>query len=551
MNVRLAVVFLSVSLAACGDRAATGTTGGTVIMAAPSAWTPGPPPLIADQLSRVVNDQLYDRLAEIGPGLNTVGDAGFEPRLARSWTWAADSLSVTFALDPRARWHDGRPVRAGDVRFTFGVYKDPKIGSGVTSLLGNIDSVTVRDSLSAVAWFHRRTPEQFYELVYQMHVMPEHIWSSVPRDQLANSEAARTPIGSGRFRFVRFEPGVRVEIVADTANYRGRAKLDRVVWTLTPDAGTAVTQLLTGQADFLEFLPPDVVAKVDSSPTLRSVKFTGMIFAYLGFNTRDPKGLTNAHPILGDRRVRRALSMALDRAAMLRNVFDTIGVLGSGPYPLALSDTGVRLLPFDHAHAAALLDSAGWVMGANGIRAKGGAPLAFSLIVPASSRPRMRYAVLLQEQFKGIGASVALESMEFAAFLQRQNTGRFDAAMTATGVDPSPSTIKQVWASSSIGSGGQNYVRYSSPVFDATLDSALASFDPTRSRTLARRAYQTLVDDAPAVWLYDVLTIAGSHRRIRQANMRADGWWANLADWWIPAGERVERDHVGLRPASP
>jgi peptide/nickel transport system substrate-binding protein len=551
MNVRIAGCCALIALASCGDRGTGEATGGTVIMAAPSAWTPGPPPLISDQLSRVVADQLYDRLAEIGPGLNTVGDAGFAPRLAQRWSWAADSLSVTFELDPRARWHDGRPVRAADVRFTFGIYKDPKVGSSVTSLLGNIDSVTVRDSLAAVVWFHSRTPEQFYDFVYQVQIMPEHVWAGVPRDQLANSDAARTPVGSGRFRFVRFEPGSRLEIVADTANFRGRPKLDRIVWSIVPDAGTAVTQLLTGQADFMEFLPPDVVPKVDSSQTLRTLKFEGLLFAYLGFNGRDPGRPAVAHPLFGDRRVRRALSMALDREAMLRNVFDNIGVLGSGPYPRALADTGVKLLPFDRAAAAALLDSAGWVMAANGVRAKGGTPLAFSLIVPASSRPRMRYAVLLQEQFKTIGATVTLETMEFAAFLDRQSSGRFDAAMMASGYDPSPSTIKQVWATSSIGRGGQNFVRYSNPAFDATLDSALASFDAARAADLRRRAYRMLVDDAPAVWLYDVLTIAGSHRRIQPATMRGDGWWANLADWWIPATERTERDRVGLRPAAP
>jgi len=551
MNVRLAAPLLLIALAACGDNAATGATGGTVIMVAPSAWTPGPPPLIADQLAVVISDQLYDRLAEIGPGLNTIGDAGFEPRLARSWTWSKDSLSVTFALDPRARWHDGQPVRAKDVAFTIGLFKDPKVGSSVTALIGNVDSVTVKDSLSAVAWFHRRTPEQFYDLVYQTHIMPEHIWAGVPRSQLAASDAARHPIGSGRFRFVRFEPGVRVELVADTANYRGRAKLDRVVWSITQDAGTAVTQLLTGQADFLEFLPPDVVAKVDSTPSLHAVKFNGLVFGYLGFNTRDPKRLTSPHPIFGDRRVRRALSMALDRASMLSNVFGTLGTLGAGPYPSGLADTGVKLLPFDRAHAAALLDSAGWLATSGGTRAKAGVPLKFSLLVPASSRPRMRYAVLMQEQLKSVGAEVTIESMEFGAFFKEQGAGKFDAAMMGSGYDPSPSSTKQIWGTSGIGNGGQNFLGYSSKSFDATLDSALATFDPVRAKGMTRRAYQALVEDAPAVWLYDVLTIAGAHKRIQMAPLRVDAWWANLADWWVPAGERLERDRVGLRPASP
>src|SRR5689334_18600308 len=98
MHVRPAGVMLLLALTACADRGSDAATGGTVIMVAPTAWTPGPPPLVGDELSRIVSDQLYDRLAEIGPELNTFGDVGFAPRLARSWTWAKDSLSITFAL---------------------------------------------------------------------------------------------------------------------------------------------------------------------------------------------------------------------------------------------------------------------------------------------------------------------------------------------------------------------------------------------------------------------------------------------------------------------
>jgi peptide/nickel transport system substrate-binding protein len=551
MNSRLAGSLLLITLTACGDSGNTGATGGTVILTVPSAWTPGPPPVSADQFSRVVSDMIYDRLAEMPLNMNTIGDVGYTPKLAQSWAWSKDSLSIAFSINPNARWHDGKPVRASDVRFTLSVFKDPKTGSAMTPLIANVDSITVRDSLTAVAWFHRRTAEQFWDLVFQMPIMPEHIWANIPHDKLATSDAARAPIGSGRFRFVRFEPGVRVELMADTANYRGRPKLDRLVWSIVPDIGASVAALLTGQADVLEFMPPDVVAKVDSSATHRSVRFVGLLFSYMGFNMNDPKRLNAPHPIFGDRQVRRALSMAMDRAAMLRNVFDTNGVLGSGPYPRAMADTGVKLLPFDRAHAAALLDSAGWVMGANGIRAKAGKPLTFSVMVPSSSRPRMNYAVLIQEQLKSVGADMKIETLEFQTFRERQAAFAFDAAMMSTSYDPSPSTLKQSWSIVSIGKGGQNFDRYANPVFDATLDSALAESNPAKAQATARRAYQMLVDDAPAVWLYDVLTVAGIHKRIRPVGMRGDAWWANLDEWWIPANERTDRDKVGLRTASP
>ena len=70
-------------------------------------------------------------------------------------------------------------------------------------------------------------------------------------------------------------------------------------------------------------------------------------------------------------------------------------------------------------------------------------------------------------------------------------------------------------------------------------------------KSYVSRAFRQIISDAPAVWLYDVLTIAGVHKRLRPAPTRADAWWAHLADWSIPPNERIDRDRIGLRPATP
>lgn len=541
------------SLTACSDRSSTaggGDTGGTVIIDFAGAEpTPLFPPFSDDATSRLVVDQIYDRLATIGENLNTVGDAGFTPRLAERWDWAKDSLSIAFHINPRARWHDGQPVRASDVAFTYAVDKDPKTATQLSAILANVDSVTVRDSLTAVVWYHKRTPEQFYDFVYQVYVFPEHVVSGIARDALRSSDVIRRPIGTGRFRFVQWVPGQRIELIADTANYRGRAKLDRMILSFVTDPGVAITQLLTGQADFYENIPVPALPTIDSSATVRAIRYPGLGFAYMGMNMRDPKRANAPHPLFGDRSVRRAFTMALDRQAMLRNVFDTLGVLGYGPFARTLMDTTVAQIPYDRGHAAALLDSAGWRAGADGMRAKGGRPLAFGLLVPTSSATRMRYAVLIQEQLKAVGARVDIESADISAFISRTAAHNFDAALHGTGSDPSRAAVKQNWGTESIGPGGQNADRYSNPTFDATVDSAVAAFDPARANALYHRAFQIIVDDAPAVWLYDVLNVAGAHKRIRTTGMRADNWWAGLADWSIPANERIDRDRIGLRSA--
>jgi len=272
------------------DRTASnGPDGGTLVIASPSDAGSIFPPHRFDAVGAAVMDQLYDRLAEIGDDLNTIGDKGFTPRLADKWEWSKDSLSIAFHIDPRARWHDGQPVRAADVRYSFQVVRDTAVASTAASEISSIDSVSVRDSLTAVVWYRHRRPEQFYDFVYQIYILPEHVLKDVPPSQLRTSELTRKGIGTGRFRLARWEAGRRIELVADTANYRGRAKLDRVIWSIVPDAGAALTQVLSGQSDLMEILPPDQLPRVDSSKSVRSLPYPNLQYAYLGFNETDPR----------------------------------------------------------------------------------------------------------------------------------------------------------------------------------------------------------------------------------------------------------------------
>lgn len=557
MRSSFVVITAAVLVAACSSKdtsrsQSTEATGGTMIYAAPADAIDMFPPFVGDLVGRVVQDLVYERLAEITPDLQTIGDKGFEPRLAKSWTWAPDSLSIAFSLDPRARFHDGKPVTANDVRYSLKVFTDPKVGSTSAPLLTNIDSVSVRDSLTPVVWFKKRTPEQFYDIAYQILIMPEHAFGAIPLEQLHTSEITRRPIGTGRFRFAKWDAGVRLELVADTANYRGRAKLDRLIITpVTP--ATATTQLLSGQADFMDIFPIDQASKLDSSKNARPVVRPQASYAFMAMNQFDPKAKNNAHPIFSDVRVRRALSMSVDRVGMLNNVFGGMGRLGHGPFPMVFSygDSTLRVPPFDTAAARSLLDSAGWHIGAGGIRVKNGRPLRFTLLVPTSSVPRLRYGVLLQEQFRKLGVQVDLDQLDAGAMQARVQGYGFDAVVAGYTPDPSPSGAKQFWSTAGIGPAGQNVLRYSNRGVDALLDSVSSSFDPARMKMYAARAFQKVVDDAPAIWLYDFVVISAVNRRITTAPMRSDEWWANLPDWSIAPDKRIDRDQIGLTPAKP
>lgn len=541
------------ALVACGGGteatpAAAGASGGTLVIATPSEPDNLLPAISTTQSGRQVEDLVFQHLADIGAALNTIGDAEFTPNLARSWEWATDSMSIAFRLDPDARWHDGVPVRAADVAFSFALYVDSATASSVAPQLTNVDSISARDSLTAVAWFKARAPGQFFDVAHQIHVLPKHLLDTLDRSRLASSAFATHPIGSGPFRFVRWQPKQLLELAADTTGGRRRARLDRVVFTMAPDPATAFTRVSTGEADVYEAVRPDKVAEVAGNAQLRLVLMPSLDYNYLGFNLMQP-GTTQPHRIFGDRAVRRALTMATDRRAIVANIYDSLAVQARGPFTVALAsnDPSLQALPYSVDSANALLDAAGWARGRDSIRRRNGRPLSFGIAVPSTSVARMRAAVLLQEQFRRVGADVQVEASDMAGMMGRVQGRTFDAFTGQWSPDPGPSSVRDAWTSPSASAGGNNFGAYRSAAFDAQVDSGVATFAPAEMRAHFARAWRIITDDAPAIWLAEPRRVMAVHKRFVTSGMRPDAWWAGIAQWYIPADQRITRD---LPPAA-
>ena len=527
------VTFAALGAAACGGDRGT-DRGGTIVVAAFADPDNLLPPLSRTLAAKAVTDLLFDPLAAIGPGLNTVGDGGFEPRLAKSWDWSRDSLRITFHLDPRARWHDGTPVRAADVRFAFALYTDPRVtANGGGDLRGALDSLTADDSVTCTAWFHRRTPEQFFTLVNTLVPLPAHLLSAVSRDSIRQAPFGRQPVGDGPFRFVRWDPKVRLEIAAVDSFYRGRAKPDRVIWSIAPEIQSATQKLLAGEADFLEALTPPAAAEAAKHASVRVEAYSSFDYGFLRFNLHAGAS-AKPHPLFGDRALRRALTQALDRRLLVHSVFDTLAHAALGPFVRAqwTSDTTIGEIPFDRAAAAHALDSLGWHTGPDSIRVKNGHALEFTLIRPSSSKSRELTAVLIQEQLRQVGVKVNIEPVDFSAFMAHATKRDFDAIMDGLHTSPSPAGIRDSWSSAGIAKGsGPNYGGYSNPHFDAEVDSAASALDPRAAKAHYRAAYQQIVDDAPAIWLFEPEAVAGVSTRLQVGALRADGWWLTVPKW--------------------
>src|SRR5216110_3246876 len=426
------------------------------------------PPVSEFAITRDVTDQVFLKLADLGLSGNTIGDEDFQPQLAERWEWDAPTTLV-FHLDPRARWHDGQAVTAADVAFTYDAYTDTLVNSSFRSSLRQIAAVTTRDSLTVVFRFRQRYPEMFYDAVYHLRILPAHLLREVPRDQWRSAAFGRAPVGDGPYRFVAWKAGETIELAADSTFFLGRPHLRRVIWRFTPDQQGAVTQLITGDADAVEVLVmPDNVQRARADTALATYPYKGSAYGYVGFNLAAPGDSTKPHPLFGDRDLRRALVMGTDRERLLRNVFGEFAKVPPGPMSQLwwIWDPETRELPYDTAQAKRLLTARGWFdSDSDGVRDRAGTKFSFRLLVPTTSAVRRQYARLLQEELRRLGVEVLIDEVEFSVFMERAQTGRFDALLQVWNTDPTSSSgIAQTWTQSGI--GRSNYLRYASPVFD-------------------------------------------------------------------------------------
>jgi len=185
------------------------------------------------------------------------------------------------------------------------------------------------------------------------------------------------------------------------------------------------------------------------------------------------------------------------------------------------------------------------------VRERNGRPLRFSLLVPSTSQVRIRLAVLTQEQLRRAGVKVDVEQLDFPVMLERLRKRSFEAYMGAWNTQPSPGSVRGSWGTmGSRASSGTNYSSYESPLFDAYADSALSSFDLPTRKALFTKAYNTIIQDAPAIWLAEPIPTVVYHSRLQLAPLRSDAWWAHIPEWWIPPDQRIPRDNVPAQASS-
>lgn len=490
---------------------------GTVVIAATREPSHILPPLVFETVGRDIGDRVWERLATFVPGGATIDASAYRPGLASTWE-RVDSLTWRFHLRPGARWHDGRPVTAGDVVFSFAAYADTTLGAPAGSALDGV-TVTPEDSATVLVRFPRVQPEQFYDATYFVRVIPRHHWDNVPRDRWAADTSTARLVGSGPYRVRGWQRGTALTIETDSA--ARPTEVHRLVWRFASDPEAALNLVLAHEADALETtVGPVQRNRAAGDTSVRVQPYPAAVYGFIAFRLGDAR--SRPHPLLGDPSVRRALALATDRTTLAQAIYGAGAVAPRGPFSsLAwINDPAIEVLPFDTAEARRELGRR---------RTKG--PIAFGILVPSTSPARRMLAEALQAQWRPLGIETTITAVDFPVFQERLAQGKFDSYIGAYADEPSPRGLVEQWTKA--GWGGLNYGRYANPVFDSLMAVASATAELPRAKERWREAMDTLNADVPAIFLYSPEQAAVLSRRLENVSIDPFGWLNGVEGWGV------------------
>jgi peptide/nickel transport system substrate-binding protein len=522
-RVGMFAVAFAFSIAAMGWYGAAAQTpqprrGGTFIMGIegePGSLTGH---LATDTVALMVASNVFNGLVGI--------DFNFEPvpDLADSWAVSPDGLTYTFRLNPRARWHDGRPVTADDVEFTFNeivAKTHPRAGSwwpNVDYARATAPHIFEIKLKSAYAPFLTMLGSP---LASGALIMPKHIYAgSDPRTNPANAR----PIGSGPFKFRAWERGSHIELVRNDDYFKaGLPYLDRVIARLSPDAGPRLLAFERGEIDFLHWyiVPYDQVARLRRDRRFQVVDRGGEAAATNGFMLMNVR-----NQYLKDVRVRRALAHAIDRDDIRAKALFGEGKVARSPVSSGLGwifDTQVEYA-FDPARANRLLDEAGFARGPDGRR--------FSLRIHWSTGRDYegRAAEIIRDNLRAVGIEVQVLVLDRLAYIDRVfRNWDFDLAnqLFTTGPDPTISVTPRFHSDQIKRLPFVNAMGYSNPELDRLFDSEFKELDRAKRAEIWRQIQRTIMTDMPALPLFEVPIVQAVTAAFRDAVTTPQGYIEN------------------------
>ena len=447
------------------------------------------PARVSDIYSLSVSQQIFDGLVQYDSALTIV------PALAEFWRASRDGLVWTFNLRPGVRFHHGREVNADDVVYSFARILDPKTRSGAAELFLNVKGAREfregrAKSVSGLSALDRRTVQVTLDEGVAPFVAIAAVGHAkiVPRDLVeAQGEAfGAQPVGTGPFRFARWDRGREIVLEANGDYFDGAPRLSRLVFRIFPGEQRDAMQD-EFQKGNLEDAP--VPARVDRRALATGggyiyVKRPMISARFYGFNTR-------AKP-LNDRRIRQAIVQAIDREAIVESVYMGQVTFARGVLPPGMLAFNPRLTgyPYDPQRARELLAQAGYPAG------RGLPPLA--IWSGARQADIVREHALIKKWLAAVGITADFQyNTDWQAFSKMLDEGKLPIFLYAWYADvPDPDNfLTKLFHSKS----PRNFFGYANPVVDDLLASARSASDVQKRVELYRRAEQLILDDAPIV----------------------------------------------------
>jgi peptide/nickel transport system substrate-binding protein len=482
------------------------------------------PPLASDAASHGIASLIYSGLIKYNGDLSLIGD------LAESWEVSPDGLTITFKLRRGVKWQDGAPFTAQDVLFTYRVMVDPKTPTAYSGDYLQVKKAEAPDDYT----FRVTYPQPFAPALgsWTLNILPRHLLEG---QDITKSPLARKPIGTGPYKFQEWKAGEKIVLGYNPDYFEGRVYLNGYIYLIKPDLATMFLELKAGNIDRMGLTPLQYTRQTEYPKFGRmynKYRYIPFSYIYLGYNLDEPR--------FKDRRVRQALTLAINKKEIIDGVLLGLGQESYGPYkPGAwFYNPEVPKFSYDPAKARALLAEAGWQAGADGILAKDGKPFEFTILTNQGNDIRVRTAEIIQRRLQEIGIRVKIRTVEWATFIKEFiEKGHFEAVLLGwnTGLDPDQYDI---WHSSKTKPGELNFIHYHNPEVDKLLEEGRHTFDKEKRRRAYFRLQEILAEDQPYTFLFVPDSLPAISRRFRGIKPAAAGIDYNFTKWYVPKGEQ-------------
>lgn len=483
------------------------------------------PILASDSASGEIVGMVFNGLVKYDKNIELTGD------LAESWEIQDEGLAIIFHLRNNIKWHDGKHFTAEDVKFTYEKLMDPNIPTPYSGDFQKIKSLEIIGSHTVKVTY--KEPFSPGLASWGMPIMPKHL---LENEDFLTTSFSRHPVGTGPYRFVKWETGNRIDLVSNHEYFEHRPYIDRYIYRIIPDPATMFLELQTENIDSMGLAPLQYKRLTDTrqfKKYYQKFRYPSFGYTYMAYNLNNE--------LFRSKQVRQAITYAVNKKEIIDGVLLGLGRECTGPFiPDSWAyNEKVKPLGFDTEKAKTLLKDAGWVdSDGDGWIEKGGRKFQFTILTNQGNDLRLNTAQIIQRRLVDIGIKVDIRVLEWSVFINEfVDKKRFEAIILGWSLSRDPDCY-DIWHSSKTKPGEFNFISYANPDVDNLLDEGRKTFDSEKRKEIYHRIHEILYDEQPYLFLYVPDALPAVHRRFRGIEPAPIGIGYNFIDWYVAKTEQ-------------